>query len=390
MIRTGSIRLKALFLGVFSALCLNAFAEPKSYEIDYIKGNFSQKTQAVKRASEAGDYSLVVDAINFCVDVEKLLGDDDRELNILVETSVRCLKNSTVFSNEQISALLCSVFTAFSTSNVRIAVLEKLNSFPSSTNVNLVNAYIYDRCQSGSPMDDVLKKAIQIVKTSGNSVSFWYLFSADVLQIWPESASLLQESYGALASNCEVEVLNLFSKVNASQKSYILSIISKNKDFPSKIQGEVAENALSEAIIAYGEKKDFSDDEIKLQLDALEILANTKWTRASSMASSYFSVACKEYEDGRITDVQFCNVISNVTSIASGDTCQVLSQYLDFLNKSKESGNAPCKAVVLSVINALGELGNKSAFDYLLYVTYLDYGDDVVQAARNALSNLKW
>lgn len=390
MILTDRKKLKVLFLCVFAALCTCAFGESKSYEIDYIKGNFSQKTQAVKRASEAGDYGLVVEAINFCVEVEKLLGDNDRELNILVETSVRCLKNSTVFTNEQVAALLCSVFTAFSTSNVRIAVLEKLNDFPSSYNVNLVNAYIYDRCQSGAPMDDVLKKAIQVVKVSGNSVSFWYLFSADVLLVWPDNAELLQESYGALASSSEAEVLNLFSKVNPAQKSYILSIISKNKDFPAKIQGEVAENVLSEAIISYGENKDFTDDEIKLQLDALEILSNTKWTRASSMASSYFVVARKEYEAGRITDLQFSNVISNVTSIASGDTCQVLSQYLDFLNKSKESGNAPVKAVVLSVINALGELGNKSAFDYLLYVTYLDYGDDVVAAARNALSNLKW
>lgn len=390
MIHTVNRVLKSVSLALCFAAGSFAFAQAHTYEIEYIKGNFSQKTQAVKKASEVGDFSLPIEAINFCVGVEQKLGDDDRDLNMLIETSVRCLKNNTTYSMEEISQLLCSVFKSFSNSNVRIAVLEKLEEFPSSYSLELLNGYIYDRCQNVTPMDDVLKKAFFSVKNVGNSVSFWYLFSADVLGLWPEHSALLQASYSPMAASCEVEVLDLFSKVNAEQKEYILSVISKNSEFPAKIQGEVAENALSETISSYGEKKEFSEAEIKLQLSALDLLARTKWTRASSMASSYFTVARYEYENGMIDDSQFCKVISDVTTIASGDTCVVLSQYLDFLNKSKESGSAPVKAVVLSVINALGELGNKSAFDYLLYVTYLDYGEDVVTAARNALSKLKW
>ena len=55
-----------------------------------------------------------------------------------------------------------------------------------------------------------------------------------------------------------------------------------------------------------------------------------------------------------------------------------------------KSGAVPEEAVVLSVINALGGLGDKTAFDCLLYVTYLNYPEAVVKAAKTALTKLKW
>ena len=82
--------------------------------------------------------------------------------------------------------------------------------------------------------------------------------------------------------------------------------------------------------------------------------------------------------------------IGDIAAVACAETGQVLSSYLDFLNKSMESDNAPVEAVVLSVIHALGGLGDKTAFDYLLYVTYLDYPQEVTDAARTALAQLKW
>jgi hypothetical protein len=64
--------------------------------------------------------------------------------------------------------------------------------------------------------------------------------------------------------------------------------------------------------------------------------------------------------------------------------------YLDSLNKEMEKGTVPSKQVVLAVITALGGLGDKTAFDYLLYVTYLEYPEEVIAAARDALAKLKW
>lgn len=42
------------------------------------------------------------------------------------------------------------------------------------------------------------------------------------------------------------------------------------------------------------------------------------------------------------------------------------------------------------MIDSLAKLGDKSAFDYLLYVGYLEYPESIKKAARDALSGLKW
>ena len=45
---------------------------------------------------------------------------------------------------------------------------------------------------------------------------------------------------------------------------------------------------------------------------------------------------------------------------------------------------------MLALIQALGDLGDKTAFDYLLYVGYLEYPESVKKASRDALARLQW
>ena len=50
----------------------------------------------------------------------------------------------------------------------------------------------------------------------------------------------------------------------------------------------------------------------------------------------------------------------------------------------------PARSVVLALISALGEMGDKTAFDALLFVTYLSYPIDVIDAAKASLAKLNW
>ena len=56
----------------------------------------------------------------------------------------------------------------------------------------------------------------------------------------------------------------------------------------------------------------------------------------------------------------------------------------------KEEENEVNDEIILAVINALGAIGDKTAFDSLLAVSYLDYNDQILQAARKALSGLRF
>ena len=55
-----------------------------------------------------------------------------------------------------------------------------------------------------------------------------------------------------------------------------------------------------------------------------------------------------------------------------------------------DNGNLPAVNIVSALIQSLGALGDKSAFDCLLYTTYLNYPENIVAQARSALSSLKW
>ena len=59
------------------------------------------------------------------------------------------------------------------------------------------------------------------------------------------------------------------------------------------------------------------------------------------------------------------------------------------LNSFTENGQIVDEQIILSVIRNLGELGDNTAFDYLLYTGYLNYSGTVQRAAREALKNLK-
>ncbi len=123
---------------------------------------------------------------------------------------------------------------------------------------------------------------------------------------------------------------------------------------------------------------------------SVSLAADCRWTRCARDIAGFFPVASKSYGWGVLGTDEFCSLIRDMAQVSCPDTGRYLSQYLDSLNKGMESGLVPEEAVVLSVIKALGGLGDKAAFDYLLYATYLNYPRDVTDEARLALAKLKW
>ena len=76
--------------------------------------------------------------------------------------------------------------------------------------------------------------------------------------------------------------------------------------------------------------------------------------------------------------------------MSSSEAAQVLALQLGFINSRTEKTGLYDEAIILAIINSLGELADKSAFDNLLYIGYLNYPDKIQSAAREALARLKW
>ena len=130
---------------------------------------------------------------------------------------------------------------------------------------------------------------------------------------------------------------------------------------------------------------------LMLQAEAYNLLAEQKWTRASKKAIQFYDFSKKLYEEKKLSDALFSDIIAKLPDIAPLDCVSVLSSYLQQINRAKETEtNVPADAVILSIIRSLGAIGDKNAFDSLLSVTYYNYSDSVIKAARDALAGLKW
>ncbi len=147
---------------------------------------------------------------------------------------------------------------------------------------------------------------------------------------------------------------------------------------------------LSESILLVDNSSGTSQDNIKVQLSALNILSENYWTRASNVALSYFDLSKKLYEKKNMNEEQLKTVITSLRNLAPLDAVAPLISYLEELNARTEKGSPVSSEIALAVINTLGAIGNKDAFDSLLAVTYLNYEESVLTAAREALSGLRW
>ncbi len=387
----------ALFTFIsFTAAAIFAKPASDSYR-KFLKGNISDKTAAIKDAPSQDSPQLTITGVDFAIANKPLL-ENDRELNSLAVASILSLpKDAEQMEKWDINIMdkLVSVFRLYEDETVRIAVLDKIEILAlngktenESKAVQLINGYL----KSLNPQDaksPVTERAIVSIASTGNSESFKILYKGWKNNSFKAFQEQTERSLISLSASNMPEIIKLISDSNTSEILQYLSL-AQNSEISQNFKAEIAENALSVAINNTEDMNKISSESIKLQLESLSVIADANWTRAANLAVRYFSLAKDEYENKFMTEEQFITVINSLTKLSSTDTAKTLSSYLAEMNSRAEKNDIPAQNVVLAVIKSLGALGDKSAFDNLLYVTYLSYPEVVKSSARESLAKLKW
>jgi len=134
----------------------------------------------------------------------------------------------------------------------------------------------------------------------------------------------------------------------------------------------------------------FGSVEAALRYDAITVLTRLKWSPASSLAIRNFYRVQTDYANGAAQRERLLEAIACLGVMGSAEAAHALTLQLGFTNSQTERTGEYDEAVILAIISALGELGDKSAFDHLLYISYLNYPDRIQASAREALNQLKW
>lgn len=388
---------KILSILFFISLVFQIFPQDKASKIKFIKGNIVDKTKAIKESTGEDSYWLAEKAIQFALDNKEILGND-RELDALVVSAILTITPEYVASADKLSQAeilfnFTKLFNIFSSSNtVQIAVLSKIlllkDSIQTTDFTEELNKYLQS---DGIATADksVLKSVISTLESIGNNKSFNILFS---LYINPEFESVqndLETTLIKLAPNYIDEILYIINEKDIAKNKPLFEKIVKNSKISKNNLCEIAENLLNSSIL-YVENSTEKDDFTKLQIEVLQVLSSNNWTRASSSAISFFIFAKDKFTNGLISEEDMIKIVSSLINVAPIESISPLVSYLVELNSLTEMGKSVSIPVVEAVIKTLGAIGNKSAFDSLLGVTYLNYPESVLSAAREALAGLKW
>lgn len=380
---------------VFNFSVLSFYAASKNQRT-FVKGNLSDKTEAVKAASEVEVVDLAKAAIEFSINYKDILGED-RELSTLAISGVIALPNEYIENSNSternlISEKLIALYSLFDDENVKIAVLNKISSFtfPVDNFIPLLNDFIKNSTLN-EENTALLRSSIQTLGTIGNEQSFTILFSSLSEKKWQPLFETMEESLCKLAEPLEKQLLELVRRGNLKDCRRIFDLIIKKSQCSQIFKAEIAENVLSRTIYIYENSNTFGDDLIPLQIECFDFLRKLQWTRASNTAVSYLKTARYEYDSKVLDEEKFCEIITGIIDVAPIGAIQPLSTYLVFLNsKMEEKSPEVSENIVLAIIKSLAAIGDKNAFDALLGVTYFEYSDSVIAAARDALAKLKW
>ncbi len=388
---------KNVYLILFAVLAFNCFGQTKIEK--FIKGNIAEKTAAVRESSGSDAVWLCNKAFSMVLESKTYL-EEDRELDGLAVAAVLSypqdyLQSLTDQGKERVIKDFISLFDSFKTSpTVQIAVISKLTQLSKDANiqsfVKFLNVYLYSS-ENEKTDAAVFKSALNFLAGYGNNESFIVCYN-----LWASGkfagfnndfekviVSLIPQSMNealTIASGNNIERISAFFRLLEKEKAKI------NENFLS----EIAEKILSGTLIIMRDSQVLDENIIGLQISAVKVLKRNRWTRASAVLLTYFDVSSGLYGKNYMDENSFITVITSLYDVSPFGAVSPLIEYLESLNRQVEAKQKVSEAVVLAVINTLGAIGDKSAFDSLLSVTYYNYPQTVLAAAREALSGLKW
>jgi len=180
------------------------------------------------------------------------------------------------------------------------------------------------------------------------------------------------------------------------------------------IRGSIPEEKIAALKAAYGQSSLMREDKASIALVALDVglysevpdtetegflrelryeavreLTALNWAGGTDNLIQHFDNTVFEFDQKLCRKVNLIESIDALGGSGTHDAAVRLTIYLEVLNSYTENGQLVDEQIILSVIRNLGELGDNTAFDYLLYTGYLNYSGSVKRAAREALKNLK-
>jgi hypothetical protein len=392
--RTFFIFLMLLFVqAVFSEDVTNSIL---SWQKNFARSSLGAKVEIIKDAvtlDQAPSYGPLYDqALSFVLEHEHLLGEDPLVYKLISSTAEGLAK--TTYS--QALPKLWSIFMTWRDTGVRAPVLLALGKLGRGdsqiiSNINQFLSVQNNAFASGVDIDILLiESSIDALGSLNSASSFPVLFSAMVSDYPENIKSKASAALRSLDGEYKKNLLEVILKNPAHEKLAALKEGLHNTNLKIDATGELAETALDIAL----SKMEPGTEDYKVYIEICNLsvgeIKNQKWNRATPLLIRYYHLLQNPSDASKIDINRLVQVIQALGAMGDSRAAQVLSLSLGLLNAEMERSKSYDPLLLTSTIEALGELGDKISFDYLLYIGYLPYPDDIKILARTALNRLKW
>jgi HEAT repeat protein len=367
----------------------------RSFTRNFAIASLDVKMQIIQDAGNSG-YSgmgpLYRQAIDFVLNNFTLIDTDQRfrQLAILALDQME----ASGYTEGRYSVL--KLFDIEQETGVRISCLKALGTLAQGDEeiIEYLNVWLSQQntvFQSGKVPDIyVISAAVRALAQLGDQSSFPVLFRTMTIGYTDDITRSAREGLFRLGGELKDNMIAILKGSDLEEKKLALQMSMESDRLDDNAKAEIAQFAMDVGL--HTAAADNPSRQIAREIRYLAAVALTegKWSSATDLAIEHFDTVLLEYDRGLTDKRRVVEAVDCLGAMRTHEAAVRLTQYLVLLNAYTERQQEFDNIIVLAVVKNLGILGDKTAFDDLLYAQYLSYSSEIKKAARNALDNLRW
>ena len=224
----------------------------------------------------------------------------------------------------------------------------------------------------------------------GDPSSFPVLFSATNLGYPDQVAAIARAALLSLKGDFNENLTGIMRTRPLAEKKVALKMAIDSNKLSEQQKAGLYQLALDIGLHSGVSEATNRDALRDLRYQAAALLSARSWSPATGLLIEHLDMAIGEFDKGLVDRNHLLDAIAELGAMNTHEAAVRLTQFLVLINSYTEKGKVYDDQVVFAVIQNLGTLGDKVAFDDLMYTQYLNYSAGVKKAARAALDKVKW
>ena len=369
----------------------------KSYTRNFAIASIDVKIEIIRDAGESGYREmgpLYLRAVNYVLDNYALIDSDQR----FRQLAVAALGRLQEVGYREARHSVWKLFDMDSETGVRVACLNALAVLAEGDKevINYINRWLQTQntvFQTGKVPDlYVISACVRALGKLGDASSFSVLFGTMGRGYTGDIGRDARAALLALRGDLANGIIGVLRDGTLTEKQQALNFAL---ELSSDRLSEEAKAGIARFALDVGLHTGLTDNPSRqiareMRFTAVRALSERRWSRATPLAIEHFDAILLEYDRGLADINRLLEAINLLGNMGTHEAAVRLTQYLMLLNSFTEGIQEYDGRIVLAVVENLGKLGDKTAFDDLMYAQYLSYSPEIKRAIRTALERLNW